>query len=212
MDYVYISTVARTEFTAFQSLICTCRQIHHELLPLLVKDQTIRVPLRHIGAFLDSTLGLYVFHPDISSTIPVHIQISMDVLPSSCFVMETDIAPLLRLVLNRRNFRLSFITTEPRSVQNVEFLNRIFSMEFRDAWIAACKSWLVQFELNEADLDSGIYRGNVDLFVRKGHTAPDLTTLGFDDRWADPQPNSVEGNRGWLFVNVINNYCGLYGH
>ncbi|KAF1837651.1 hypothetical protein BDW02DRAFT_627761 [Decorospora gaudefroyi] len=201
-DYLHICTSAQDEFTAFLDLMGASRQTRNELLPLLVKNQTIQVRLRHVPAFLESTLARYVFHQDVSAETPIIIEIIMDRLTTSHTHMECDIAPLLRLVVGRPKVQLAFsspildsmltvdlsapVGSPVRTNARIKELNQIFGLWYRETWTSALDDSIARVELSETMGNRG-YNGLVQLVLKPGGKAPDLPTLGFHERYRDDE-------------------------
>ncbi len=182
-------------------------------MPLLVKNQTTRVRLRHVPAFLQSTLAHYIFHQGTTADILVNIEIQLGTPATSSSPLETDIAPLLRRIPKRSNIHFTLALSGIRATVTHEFrpfekglasldkrvndLNRLFQPVYLDAWKTACNTSIAQMELSEMG-------GMLSLAVKKGHEWPSLTELGFLEQHLDPERDLDEL---WRYNYVF--LCGM---
>ncbi|KAF1842236.1 uncharacterized protein K460DRAFT_370225 [Cucurbitaria berberidis CBS 394.84] len=211
IDYYEVTTSKRDRLLNFLALTRVSRQIRGELLPLLVESQVIRVHLRHVPAFSNSILCHHIFDLGISIEIPLKIDIILDMFPNSVTKMDADMASLLRLVVTRPKLHLAFTTTLrgrwrdkkiPGASENrVQELNRIFSLEHRDAWKSALDSSIARVELSE--VSEGEFLGEFDLCLREGSEVPPLHDLGFRVQSLDAEGRVPRGNGPFLDRNWI---------
>jgi hypothetical protein len=171
-------------------------QVRNELLPLLVKDQTIRVHLRHIDAFLQSTLAQHVFHRCISAETSIKIELNMDKPIGASTWINADIAPLIRLATSRPNCQLTFTSGvakrqgsrgDTKFASMIEELNCLFRLVQLAAWKRVCEKVIVKVKLAEssswAEPSSWpAWSGGVEIALRQGCRWRWLSTLGFQ-RW-----------------------------